>query len=575
MARRQSSRRRAAPAVKPEAATAPVAFHERLARTVRRRKYLIVGALVVSHLVLAWLSFMPVPHPGGDNAAYLALARSLIERHAYVELYDPLEPPHTQYPPVFPGILALAILLGFGSWVHFKVIITFFSAIAIAFTFLWILRRRRPLLALGTGALLVLSPGVLELSHWELSDVPFWAFTAVALWAWERLGPRDHKRLAVAIAATTLAYFTRSAGLPLILAAFLWLILRKRWTQLLATAAVIAPLAFLWWLRSQAQGGVDYVDQFWLVDPYSPEAGRLDAAGMLARAGQNIVNYARAHLPFLLAGPAVTPFSVAASLFVILFAVFGWLRRVRRPGVAELLLPPYLALLFLWPAVWSGERFLLPVFALLLVYAGDAVVRISRRLMPRRPVLVPSFAVALLLLIALFDLPGHIRAYTRCRVERAAGDQFACLSDGARDALGSAVWARDHLPRDAVVIARKPRLFWAFSDLKSIIFPFSPEPAELFAAAERVRARFLLFEPLDRQTYMYLRPVVMQKRQAFCLMRVSDITTTLVLGILPNAGTMPDTPSDSMPDVPFDVCPADYWRNPADRDLLLRLFEVR
>src|SRR5688572_28626308 len=187
MAGRQQRRRAAAaqkkPATPPSRAARrrPAAPGAHLRRTLhsvaRTRPLLVVGILVAVHVLLAFLTLEPRPHTGGDNAAYITLARSLIERGTYTELWDPAEPPHTKYPPVFPGMLALALLVGLKPWVQLKFVVIACSAAAVAFTFLWIRARRLPLLALGVATIIALAPGVLREGRWVLSDVPFWAFT--------------------------------------------------------------------------------------------------------------------------------------------------------------------------------------------------------------------------------------------------------------------------------------------------------------------------------------------------------------------------------------------------------------
>src|SRR5690606_39598449 len=77
----------------------------------------LVAAILLLHLLLALLAFDPTPFTGGDNAGYIALARSLLERGAYVDLYDPAAPPHTQYPPAFPAVVAAALAAGLTPWV--------------------------------------------------------------------------------------------------------------------------------------------------------------------------------------------------------------------------------------------------------------------------------------------------------------------------------------------------------------------------------------------------------------------------------------------------------------------------
>lgn len=147
--------------------------------------------LAALHLLLAGLAFDPTPHTGGDNAAYLALARSLVERGTYQELWDPAMRPHVQYPPAWPLILGAGRLLGVTSWVGMKVMVLLFSVLAVALSYLWARRVSTPGVALAVGLLLAGGPGVLAMAHRELSDVPFWAFTMLALWAFARARTAD------------------------------------------------------------------------------------------------------------------------------------------------------------------------------------------------------------------------------------------------------------------------------------------------------------------------------------------------------------------------------------------------
>jgi hypothetical protein len=57
-------------------------FATRTLRAVDRHAVFVALGFVVLHLVLQYLTFLPQPHSGGDNAAYITLGRSLLERHA-------------------------------------------------------------------------------------------------------------------------------------------------------------------------------------------------------------------------------------------------------------------------------------------------------------------------------------------------------------------------------------------------------------------------------------------------------------------------------------------------------------
>lgn len=524
----------------------------------------VLATIVAVHVLLALLSFQPAPHTGGDNAGYLTLARSLLERHAYLDLYDSTAPPHTQYPPVFPAILAVALTLGLTSWVKLKLVIIAFSATAVAFSYLWMRRRGRPELATAVGLLLAISPGVLEQTHWVLSDVPFWAITMIALWAWQRMPNDLRTRFVIAVFATVLAYFTRSAGLPLLIAAFAWLALHRRWKQVAIFAAAIAPLAFLWWLRSKSQGGVDYVSQFWSLDPYNPAAGRIGLADLFTRVQENGARYTSRHLPVLLFGvEGLLP----VSILIFGLASYGWvlrIRHLRRAAIGELFLPLYIGLIMVWPAVWSGERFLLPALPLLLFYAGDGLVRLARMLSLSITRLVPAAAAALLVLFGLPATAEQVRIGRECTAQFRAGDQYACLPEPYKDYYRIAELAPRILPDRAAVLSRKHRSFYIVGGVAGRQFPLSNDPDTFFREAAEARARYVVFDGIDGLAQNYVAPVLLRKSNAFCILFGLGQGRAIVFGIEPAAARTAQ-PGDGS----FAPCGDEYWRSVAVKDSVL------
>lgn len=535
---------------------------KRLARFVARNAVPLAASLAVAHAILSLLTFLPQPHTGGDNAAYITLGRSLLDHHALLSLWDPAQPPHTQYPPVFPGILAIAMAMGLESWAQLKLVMAVLSTAAVALSFLWIERRHRPLLALGAASILAFSPGVLEQGHWILSDVPFWCLTMLAVWSLDRLRPGQSGRFAIGVAATVLAYLTRSAGLPLLLAVTGWLALRRQWRHLAAFAAAALPFVLWWWLRARSQGGVDYVGQFWFVNPYAPELGRIGAVDLFDRVLENATKYVTIHLPILLIG-TTGAIPVALSFGTFGLALFGWMRRLRRRALVELFLAFYIALLLVWPAVWSGERFLLPALPILLCYAGDALTRVISRL--RRHALVPAGA-AVVAIVVVAGVPAHIRAVRfsgECMYEYRTGDRYPCMAPAWRDFFETGDWAATALPDGAAVLSRKPRLFYVISGgHPGRNYPMSSDPAELVRAADDTGARHIVFDQLGRLSQEYLAPAVLGRITAYCIMHRSrnDRSPTLMLGVLSGADTVANTTQEQAANTTIEACDASYWR---------------
>jgi 4-amino-4-deoxy-L-arabinose transferase-like glycosyltransferase len=545
-------------------------------------------ALAVAHLALVVLSILPIPHDGGDNASYLALAQSLREHGTFREMWDPANRPHTQYPPAYPLILAGALTLGIKPWIGFKLIVALFSAAAIALSYLWARRVTTAGTALGVGLLLAFGTGVIDRGRWELSDVPFWAFTMLALWAFARLAPRDPADapapaaepaepapeatvrrarwktllgpLALASAGTLLAYATRSAGLPLVVAGAAWLAWRRDWRRLAAFAAVIAPFAVVWTWRNSAVGGPSYTGYLWYVDPYRPVLGTVGVGGILERITVNVVKYTTEHVSFLLTGTRFGAPATVLGIVVVVLAIAGWGMRVRRAGAAELWLPLYMGLVLVWPAEWAGNRFLLPALPMLLVCAAEPI----RALVPRGHRRMAGVAiVGALLLATTVQLQRQLATAAKCRAAYdASNNPYPCLPETWADLLDVARTVNGALPEGSAVLARKATLFWAYSGYPSRTYPFTADPDTLLAAAREAKAQYVLLDYMDNLSVMYLAPVLMQRPQAFCVMHAAGPGRATLMAILPGAEQMPnvrDRPGNETANVPFTFCTKEFW----------------
>jgi hypothetical protein len=553
------------------ARTAPPAPHRtppqrrtaagRLRRWVHRRPLVVAAALVGLHLALAYAVFQPAPHPGGDNAVYLTLGRGLVEGGGYRDLWDPAAPRHVQFPPGFPAIVAAALAAGVQPWAGLKWIVVGFSAAAVALTFFWLRRSRRPLAAVGVTLLVAVSPGVLTLSHAELSDVPFWALLTASLLAWERAPRRAHGRAAAGSLAAAAAYLVRSAGMALFAATAAWLVLRRRWRQAAIFAAAALPVWAAWAFGSA--GLSSYANAAALRNPYDPSEGKLRAGDVLPRVWDNVGVYADRHLPELLVGGhgrILLPLTVA----VVVLAVYGWASRLRRPGFAEVLMPVYLGMLLVWPWEWSGTRLLLPVYPLLLAYAGDGLWRAARETRGRVPARAAGIAaVALVALVALPAVARDTRHAARCRADHRAGDAYACELPARRDFYRLAEAAGQILPDGAVVLNRKPALFHAISGHAGRVFPFHRDPDAFLRAAREAGARYVVLDYTDALGHQYLTPILMRRPGAFCGIHSLGASRATLLGILPDAESAPDAGADpgaADQTVGFSRCPPDYVR---------------
>ena len=539
---------------------------------------MVLGLVVATHIVVAFISGSPAMHTGGDNAAYLSLAHSLARDGAYAELWHPGSPPHTQYPPVYPGALALLMLLGAKSWGLFKTFSLVSTALATAFCFLWV-RRLHGVRIAGVIALFFgVSPAVLYYSQWILSEPLFVTVVFASLWLLtpkleapvERTDPKRASPLpsrpecVTALALVIAAYFTRSAGLPLVAAVGVWLAIRRHWVTLGSFLASFVVLAAPWQLRSGGQ----YVSAFWMVNPYAHDEGTIGPWGLVARIGENLWNYTTDYVPTGLTGMSGVPAAILGVLMVG-FALAGWLRRVRfRPGVPEIFSFFYTGLIMAWPAVWSGDRFALPLFPLILLYAGEQLIRAAARL-PRRAAQMVAVAVA-----AVFMLPAGSSWLERadqagqCRVLVATSGPMGCYGSNVRELQAMAVWTREWLPPGSVVFARKPTLFYAFSGHPSVVYPFTSDTRSLLVQADSIGVDYLVLGNWDSTGARYVLPAISANPDRFCLVKQLQVGASRISLLAIRAPESDDTEEQSQNRAGVQNCLSEGWNaNPSSRSL--------
>jgi hypothetical protein len=468
------------------------------------------------------------------------------------------------------------MLLGAKTWTLLKTVPMLFSALSVLGAYLWASGRRGHVFAAAVALLVGISSATIDASHWVLSDPTFVAFTLFGLWALERSGrassdaeptkpatdpPPDSSTHAAARrtalyavlggACVLLAYFTRQAGLPLLIAAGLWFTLGRRWRALAAYAVAAGIPIFLWWLRTQRVGQATYMGEFWLVDPYDPSLGRIGVGGLVGRFGDNLIGYVTRFIPGGIVGGQTT-WAVLVGVLLALLALWGWTVAVtRKVGVAELFLPLYLGLILLWPVVWSGDRFALPIYPLLFFYAGEGLVSALSRWGK------PTIVAAALIGSAAVAVPAFgywTRSVSTARVcasaARVAGP-YACWGAGVNEFVRTALWSRSALPPGSAVLSRKPSIFYVMSGVPSRTFPFSTDPAVLFAEVRNTGAHYLVVDQWDRQAFTYMGEVISQRPEAFCAVGGFDpregSVGTLLLGI------RPDTPRPAVDAPPIQI----------------------
>jgi len=539
---------------------------------------LVLQGLLVAHV------FTPGTHPGGDNAAYVALADALAEGRGYVEGWEPGSPNHTKYPPVFAGLLAILVMLGAERWVTLKLVAAVSALVVVGATYLWARKRIPEGLAAGAALATGLSYTLLFHSRYILSDVPFLAFTMLTVWLLQPTrddvcevgtspseGPKHlpASLFAGAVLLVGLAYFTRSAGLPLVLALLAVLAVARAWRRAAVSAAVLGIPAVAWSLRTGSEQG-EYGSEFLLVNPYEPALGTVDVSGMLARIGTNAEGYLTEHLPASVAGSGAPSWVVLLVLIVTLLALVGWGRAAwprgeSRPGLAELFLPLYAGVVLVWPEVWSGDRFALPLVPFLMVYALETLRWGARGLgestAARAAVVAPTLLLVGLLTAAAPGVRTLGEEADACADLIVEQNAWTCSGVGTFELVDAARWTGAFLPEDAVVLSRKPRIFHVESGVPSRTYPFLDDPQALLDEADAVGARYVLLDRVSSQGMRFVGGAIVAHPERFCSIQsfsAAEGGSSELLGLLP-AGR-PSGTTAGQGGVRLAACPDSFRR---------------
>lgn len=422
---------------------------------MKGRPFILLGLFLFAVGVAAWR-----PIPVGvwhDDGVYMLVAKALAEGQGLVYSGVVGSPPAAKFPPLYPFVLA-------GLWSLFSSI----GAVTMAATFLNLallagagalfglaLTRSTDLglrAAVALSALAFASSDVLRPALIPLSESLFLLLTTGALACWPRVDDGDRAGIVLAAALLLGGIATRTAGLALVLAYGVALLLRRRAGT---AAAVTAPaLIFLvgwgWWSRRAAEAIPENARD--LLGPY----GGWITQQALAAPGSFVDNLPRHALglgesvvAMTFPGVVGAPIWVLGALMAPLVAV-GLLALVKRFPPLGWFGVVYLGVLLVWP--YLDRRLIVPWFPVVLTALVLGVWTASERIGGEKPKKVALGMGALWVLAYATFTAGRIAegwptdAY-RLRADRLAAAVEALSRTAPPDAVVGApeYWAALHL----------------------------------------------------------------------------------------------------------------------------------
>jgi hypothetical protein len=243
--------------------------------------------------------------------------------------------------------------------------------------------------------------------------------------------------------------------------------------------------------------------------PYAGERKLISIVELLQRWLENFQYYFLMAFPQDLFSWQAPPLWISIP-FTLLVLLGFYLKSRDKFSSLELFCIFYSVLILSWPQVWKGERYILPIIyfvALYFVYA------ISRLLKPK------LFAIALGLIIlynAYITVGVAPLSYRRLQAWQ-QGTIYKYYPAEWVKFFGCCNWIRENLPREAVIVSRKPNIVYFQTGNRGFVYPFSLKIEEVYQKIKQ--ADYILVDNFEwsKSTQNYLWPALYQHQQDFQL----------------------------------------------------------
>lgn len=455
----------------------------------------------------------------GDNVNYYLLGKALSSGKGYVRLNHIDEPPASHFPPGYPAIIASVMTLFSKDITVIKITngILLLALVLLLFILIGKISVDNDL-AFVVSSFVVLNTHILRSATIMMSEVPFLFFSILSFYIFThldlKLNPFRNPLFYLFLICLSFSYYIRTTGIALFGGIALYLLLKKRWTYIVSILSGFVLLALPWFLRGQALGGNPYLQQLLKVNPYRPELGAMGVSDLITRFLNNLTRYITKEipngvLPFISAdyNSSTTIANWAIGIGIIILIGYGIYKTRSK---YRLLIMCYLTgtfgILLLWPDVWFGVRFMLPIIPFLILVFIISLHQILKQVISRFNITWKPSPLAFLIILVLF-----ISEIKELRVQ--AQNTYP---PNWQNYFKVAVWMRENTKENVVISCRKPGMFYLFSGRRTVYYTNTFDDLKMLDNFIKQGVDYVVLEQLGYgSTYRYLYPAIVKHSENF------------------------------------------------------------
>ena len=433
----------------------------------RENKFIIAYLLIIlfafiptyNHIYDSKVAFL------GDNANYYILGKALANGDGFSNVQQMEKTASNSYPPGYPAFIATVITVSNDSIQTIKYVngILYFASLIILFFFFRAITKNIHFSFAIVFAMLF-HYYHLQYSTWMMSEIPFIFFSSLGLFALTKIDieqdPWKSPWFITLLLTTSFSYYIRSQGIALIGGVGLYYLVHRHWKYMFSYGIGFVAIALPWYIRSTAFEGSAYTAALKYKDYYDRSTGEMQGIGdWLDRISSNIPRYIESEIPAAIFGtePNYQSGSMALGIIIIAFISFGIIRTKKFQVVLAGYFLATFAILMLWPAVWTGIRFMMPIVPLMifLFFYGifELIVFIMEKLKTDTEK-VKRYLPYAFILIAFIYTPRL------SDLNKAANTP---LNPIYRNYFAMAEWTKKNLGENTNIVCRKNMLFYLYS----------------------------------------------------------------------------------------------------------------
>jgi len=488
------------------------------AASTPKRNILYIALISLAFVIVYQFIFNPKINLGGDNAGYYILGKAISSGYGFTDIHKPGNPPHTHFPPGYPAVMSVFMLISDG--INFlKVVNGLFlwgSSLLLFFLLKEITRDRR--LAFAGAFLMLFNMHLLSYATIMMSEIPFLFFTILGFYLYIRSRHRlqfwrDPSFYGLLL-STALAYHIRSIGIAMIAGLAAYMLFSRQFKYLAGFLGGVALLSLPWYLYSRTvDSGGGYITSLLQKNPYRPELGEVGIGGLLERFWENLQRYLAKEIPNGLFPSFTVDYQAEIllqdlwpGLLILAFIVFGLAKLPRLGGLLLWYLLGNFAIYLLWPEVWFGIRFMLPLIPLMIFLLAYGAYQLLSLLAERLKVKARPHPLLLLVFIFFF-LP---------QLKRLQAEAESPMVAKYQNYFQLAQYAKQNLPENAVIACRKPTLFYLYARRKVTNYRSERDYTKLLDHLDTTGVSHVVIDQLGfASTARYLVPAIQANMEKF------------------------------------------------------------